>query len=81
MKQHTTTIVGNFDMGECLAEVKCLHGHPTRLFNIGRGHFAACDTRKTYVLIGSNMMGGWRQENEAIWQRNHESVEGYMMVE
>lgn len=79
MKPQPTEIVGNFDMGECFAEVKCFHGHPTRLFNIGRGHFVACDTCRTYVFVGSNLMSGWREENEAIWRRNHESVRGYMM--
>ena len=81
MKQHTTKTIGNFDMGECFAEVKCLQGHPTRLFNIGRGHYVACDVCRTYVFVGSNLMSCWWKENEAIWQRNHASVEGYRMLE
>jgi ferredoxin len=81
MKRHTTEIVGNFDLGECFAEVKCIHDHPTRPFNIGCGHFVACDACRTYVFVGSNLMSGWRQENEAVWRRNHESVEGHMMLE
>jgi hypothetical protein len=81
MKQHRTEIVGNFDMGECFAEVKCLHGHPTRLFNIGRDHFVACDTCRTYVHVGSKLMSSWKWENESIWQRNEERLEGYTMLE
>lgn len=80
MKQHTTKTVGNFDMGEWFGDVKCLRGHTTRLFNVGRGHYVACDACKTYVSVGSNLMSGWRQENRETWQRNSKSVEGYSMV-
>jgi len=73
--------VGNFVLGECFADVKCRHGHETRLFNIGRGHFVACDRCRTCIHVGSNLMSNWRQESEAIWQRNNDSVEGYELVE
>jgi len=73
--------VGNFVLGECFADVKCCHGHETRLFNIGRGHFVACDRCRTYIHVGSNLMSNWRQESEAVWQRNNDSVEGYELVE
>jgi len=33
------------------------------------------------VFAGSNLMSGWREENEAIWRRNYESVREYMMYE
>lgn len=48
--------VGNFDMGECFCEVKCIHGHETRLFYIGRAHFAACDTCRMYIWVGKQVM-------------------------
>jgi len=73
--------LGNFILGEFFGDVKCRHGHETRLFNIGRGHFVACDTCRTYIFVGSNLMSTWRQENEAVWKRNSESVEGYELVE
>jgi len=73
--------VGNFDMGECFCEVKCRLGQETRLFNIGRAHFVVCDTCGTYIWVGSNLMGGWRQESEAVWRRNARSVRGYRMLE
>jgi len=73
--------VGNFVLGECFADVKCCHGHETRLFNIGRGHFVACDRCRTYIHVGSNLMSNWRQEDEGVWQRNNDSVEGYELVE
>jgi hypothetical protein len=73
--------VGNFDMGECFCEVKCIHGHEPRLFNLGRAHFVACDTCRTYIWVGSNLMSGWRHENRDVWQRNAQSVRGYRMLE
>jgi len=73
--------LGNFVLGEFFGDVKCIHGHETRLFNIGRGHFVACDTCRTYMHVGSNLMSSWRQENKAIWQRNDDSLKGYELVE
>jgi hypothetical protein len=73
--------VGNFVLGECFADVKCRHGHEVRLFNIGRGHFVACDRCRRYMFVGSNLVSNWRQEDESIWQRNNDSVEGYELVE
>jgi hypothetical protein len=72
---------GNFDMGECFCDIKCRHGHPTRLFNIGRGHYVACDACRTYIFVGSNLMGWWRYENDDIWQRNWDSVRGYQCID
>lgn len=80
MKQQGST-AGNFRMGESLADVSCRHGHPVRLFNIGRGHFVACDSCRTYTFVGSNLMSSWRQETEDIWRRNSESVAGYEFIE
>jgi hypothetical protein len=73
--------VGNFVMGECFADIKCRHGHPTRLFNIGRGHYVACDKCRMYIFVGANLISSWREENEYIWQANYDSVEGYEFVE
>ena len=80
MKQQSN-VAGNFRMGECFADVSCQHGHPVRLFNIGRGHFVACDICRTYTFVGSNLMSGWRSETENIWRRNSESVAGYEFIE
>jgi hypothetical protein len=73
--------VGNFIFGKCLADVRCRHGHETRLFNIGRGHFVACDGCRTYLHVGSNLMSSWRQEDKEVWRRNNDSVEGYGLVD
>ena len=70
-----------FDPGECFCEVKCLRGHPVRLFNIHRAHVVACDTCKVYVVVGANLMSTWRQETEDIWQDNWESIQGYQEVQ
>jgi hypothetical protein len=74
-------IFGNFYFGEFFADVKCLFGHEVRLFNIGRGHFFACDKCRTYILVGSNLMQCWREENEGIWRKNSDSVNGYKFIE
>jgi len=74
------TIVGNFDTGECFADVRCRFGHKTRLFNIGRGHYIACDECRTYIFVGSNLTNCWRQENKEIWQKNYNSVKGYKLI-
>ena len=73
--------VANFVLGDWFGDVRCRHGHETRLFNIGRGHFVACDDCRTFMFVGSNLMSSWRQESEGLWRRNSESVEGYELVE
>ena len=74
------TTVGNFTMGACFADVQCCFGHKTRLFNIGRGHYIACDECKSYIFVGSNLMSNWRQEDRDIWQENYDSVKGYKFI-
>jgi len=77
----STDIRSNFDMGTCFCDVKCVHGHEVRMFNIGRGHFVACDKCRTYISVGANLNSDWRRENKDIWQANSDSVEGYKFVE
>jgi len=74
------TTVGNFTIGDCFADVKCRFGHRTRLFNIGRGHYIACDECKSYIFVGSNLMSSWRRENKDICQENYDSVKGYKFI-
>ena len=71
---------GNFLLGTFFGAVRCRHGHKTRLFNLGRGHYVACDECRTYIFVGSNLMS-WRQENKDIWEANYDSVEGYEFIE
>jgi len=80
VKQAIENVAGNFDLGECFADVRCRHGHVSRLFNIGRGHYVACDTCRTFVFVGSNLMSSWREEQRGTWQRNRDSIEGYEEV-
>ena len=75
-----TRICSNFEMGECLTEVKCKYGHEIRFFNISRGHYAACDKCRTFIFLGSNLMSNWKQENEGIWQLNYKSIKNYKEV-
>lgn len=73
-------IAGNFALGECFADIRCRHGHETRLFNIGRGHYVACDTCRSFIFVGSNLMSSWRKESEDNWRHNARSIEGYTEV-
>lgn len=70
----------NFVIGDFFADVKCRLGHQTRLFNIGRGHYIACDECHSYVFVDANLMSCWRRENQGIWQQNHDSVKGYRFI-
>ncbi len=73
-------LLSNFDLGEFFGDVTCRYGHKTRLFNIDRGHYVACDTCRTYIFVGSNLFSCWRQENKDIWQKNFDSVKGYKFI-
>ena len=75
------TAAGNFDLGECFCDAKCRFGHETRFFNIGRGHYLACDVCRTFIFVGSNLVSCWRQENEDVWEANSRSIEGYEEVD
>ena len=81
MKTPSGEVKGNFDMGTFFGDVTCIHGHKTRLFNIGRGHYVACDKCRRYVSVGANLMSGWRQENKDIWQANFDRLREYQEVE
>lgn len=72
---------GNFYLGEFFGDVRCLFGHEVRLFNIGRCHYVACDSCRTYIFVGANLMSSWRQENEDIWRKNSEGKKGYRFIE
>lgn len=72
---------GNFVIGDFFADVQCRFGHKTRLFNIGRGHYIACDECRSYIFVGSNLTSGWRRENKRIWQKNCDSVKGYKFIQ
>jgi hypothetical protein len=74
-------IRGNFVMGTCFGDVRCIHGHPVRLFNIRRGHGVACDKCRTYIFVGLNLMSSWRSETENTWRADDESVWGYRCIE
>ena len=72
---------GNFRLGDFFGDVSCCYGHKLRLFNIGRCHYVACDTCRTYIFVGANLMSSWRQENKDIWQRNYDRIYGYQFIE
>ena len=80
MRKTAGEFLGNFDTGECFTDVGCIHGHDTRLFNISREHFVACDTCRTYIHVGSNLMSSWRHEDRRVWRQNRDSIDGYKEV-
>ena len=72
---------GNFLIGDFFADVRCRFRHKTRLFNIGRGHYVACDECRSYIFVGANLLSGWRLENKGIWRKNCDSVRGYKFIQ
>ncbi len=81
MKTLSRDVRGNFNMGTFFGDVSCIHGHKTRLFNIGRVHYVACDKCRSYIAVGANLTSCWRQENKDIWQANYDRIERYKEVE
>ena len=73
-------VTGNFEIGRFFADVRCRFGHQTRLFNIGRGHYVACDKCRSYIFVGSNFTSCWRWENRDIWQKNYDTANGYKFI-
>jgi len=61
-------------------DVECRHGHKTRLFNIGRNHFVACDECRTWMWAGNNVFSDWKYESKELWEKNRESIKGYREV-
>lgn len=73
--------LGSLCLGDYLSDGRCLHGHRIWFFNIGRGHFGACDSCRTEMFLGGNLVSSWREETEDVWRKNGESVAGYEFVE
>ena len=49
--------------------------------NIQSEHWFVCDRHKTTWCVGSNLFSGWRDEDEATWERNRLKLAEYMTVE
>ena len=49
----------------------------TDVLNIGRNHWAYCDTHRITWWIGSNLFSSWHNESEDDWARNREFLAGY----
>ena len=80
MQTNMTPSVDPFILGRCFCDVRCRHGHPVRLFNIGREHYVACDSCRAFIHVGGNLISSWRRESKAIWRRNRRSIRGYREV-
>ncbi len=48
--------------------------------NVGRNHWAVCDTHKTTWPIGANLFSSWHDETDADWHRNEERLATYSEV-
>ena len=60
----------------------CPHcGQNDGYMNIGREHWFVCGRHRTKWLAGSNLFSGWRDEDEATWERNRFKLAGYTVVE
>jgi len=49
--------------------------------NVGRDHWAVCDTHRAKWHIGSNLFSSWHHETEADWQRNRYRLAEYVSVD
>jgi hypothetical protein len=56
-------------------------GGNDKFMNIGRAHWCVCNRHRTKWWIGSNLLWGWREETEAIWQQNSYRLATYREVE
>lgn len=70
----------NFVTGESQFDITCVHGHETRLFNLGKEQYFACDQCKTVTPVGS-LLSTWQFENEEIWDANYEEVKNYRYID
>ena len=49
--------------------------------NVGRDHWFVCHEHKQTWCVGSNLFSGWRDQTEADWARNRETLKSYSVVE
>lgn len=56
-------------------------GEYTDCLNVNRDHWMVCEKHRTRWCIGSNLFSSWRHENEDIWKRNRETLDGYTNVD
>lgn len=52
-------------------------GRVSGYVNLARDHWAYCDLHRYAWCFGSNLFSGWREESDAIWQRNAAFLSGY----
>ena len=60
----------------------CPHcGQNDGFVNVESEQWFSCARHKTKWRVGSNLFSGWRDEDEATWQRNRFKLAEYMTVE
>ena len=52
-------------------------GESDGYLNVGRNHWAVCDTHQTKWPIGANLFSSWHDETDADWKCNAEKLAGY----
>jgi len=73
-------VVDNFIIGEFVLDVQCRFGHEVRFFNLGQSHYFACDTCRTYIFCGIDLLSNWQHENRKIWNANYKGIKNYKRV-
>ncbi|MBL0935529.1 MAG: hypothetical protein IBJ07_12365 [Rhizobiaceae bacterium] len=59
----------------------CPHCGTARWANVGRVHWCYCPEHEVRWCVGENLISSWRDEDESIWQRNVNMLEGFPDVE
>lgn len=49
--------------------------------NVERTHWGMCHKHKTKWRVGENLFSSWRDEHEAVWEKNKNLLESYRQVE
>lgn len=70
---------------ETVTTDNCFGGCPqcgnAEYVNVFKSHYNICETHKVFWSIGYNLFSSWQQENEEIWQKNRELLQGLTQVE
>lgn len=54
---------------------------PVPILNVYKAHWSFCDQHKVCWKVGEDLFGGWIFEDESVWRRNAEKLNGYRIVE
>src|SRR5262245_38384704 len=55
-------------------------GKLDNILNVGRDHWAVCQTHMAKWRVGNGLFSGWRTESEDVWRANSRLLDGYTEV-